>query len=287
MSFWNDAEMSLVAGGVGSMKEFSVDTRGHVAKHFLTYFDTHPQIAKKYTLLVQGQAEDFKCMDPSMVWEIKLSPEDLHDISRLERELKEGYLVQNVDYRYVGVVYDEDATLNNLLDISSKMQYNLPPNIYSQLQIALGKELSRFQHFWHDYRILLSLQDKFFPLFRVKIYKTPEALVKGILKTIDHPPNYTNANIAPTDYRDQDKGRILSLAYRCDGVTPELAKYILEYPTKENPWFQNDYDFYSVVDDGLLGPSEQELTEKFAEIMLKFYGKEHKVLAAKLAHTFF
>lgn len=280
--------------------KFTVDSRGHLAKYFSLYFDAHPIIAKRYHMEVVGnQAQDFKCLNPSMVREVKLSAHDLHDLTRLEKELLEVYLPDPSDYRYLDLVFDEDAVM---LRAKAELDNKNPQGYY-----LVMKEL---WDFWRDLRIVMGLMDRFFPMIRLKIYKRPDLLIKGILDTLDHPPSYIQPEAVPIDLRDQEKGMILSLSSRMNGITPTLAKFIWEYEEDGKRVFTSERNFYFAWDTESIGcckdihpTTESELIELFERIFREFYKiktdqiganglpiykyiEKHE-LARKFAHTFF
>ena len=267
------------------------DTRGKLGQHFSTYFDAHSRIAERFKFEIKGQAADWKSRNA--MGEVKLTPADLHDIPRLKREIAEVYSQDHSDFRYLDLVFNEDEVMikaKDYIDKGDKKGYYL--------------EMKKLWDFWHDLRIVLSLIDDYYPLIRLKIYKRPELLIEGILDRIEQPPSYSNANIAPVDYRDQDKGMILSLCQKMDGITPQLAKFIWEYPSKLDPWFKCEQDFtllYHCDPNAQclveIPRTEAQLTAMFEEIFYQYFKRqnpdgtwkytEHKKLAADFAHCWY
>jgi hypothetical protein len=237
------------------MKIFKVDTRGNLAVEHQKFFDVHKQIAKRFTMIVQGNnAKDFECDDPSFIAEYKIG-KDAHDYPRLQRELQEVYGPSHADHKYLILVDPIDP---------------------------------------QDMRVILSMLDKFFPLIRIKYYSTIEKAIAGVLSMLEEPPSYQSMLTAPVDYRDQDKGMILSLSARMNGITPDLAKFIWEYEENGKRVFTSERDFYFQLDTEKIGEcydihptTEAELIYLFDKIFLQFYGRNMNVLAQKFAHTFF
>ena len=234
------------------MINFTVDTRGKLAQYIDAFFIAHPKIAQRFTMAIKGNNEkDLECINPSFLFEFKIG-QDAHDYPRLQRELQEVYGPSHADYKYLILVDPIDPK---------------------------------------DMRVILSMLDKFFPLIRVKYYSAIEKAIAGVLDLLENPPSYQNMLNAPTDYRDQDKGMILSLSARMNGITPDLAKFIWEYEEDGQRLFPTSEHFFLQEDDGsdvgCCPIDEDELSEIFERIFFAYYGREMKVLAQKFAHTFF
>ena len=233
------------------MPTLKIDTRGHLAGHFGDYFAKHKIIAKKYDPIFAHNKAEDVEVDQPKIVGEFKIGKDAHDYPRLIREIQEVYLQWNGDYRYLFLITPDPT----------------------------------------DLMVMLSIVDKYFPLIRLKVYMSIDAAIAGFLEIIDKPPEIQNGMNAPIDYRMESKGLICSLAYLMDGITPDLAKFIFEYPTKEEPWFTSWQDFFidpnrQWIEAAVM--SESRLSVFLEEIMYKFYhDTEHKVLAANLAKAIY
>lgn len=176
------------------------DSRGNVGKKIASFFLKHPRIAKRFTfLLINNQPADLlvEIKDPktnqikTLVWEFKLDADLWSSLTskRLEKEIVETYLPIGADLFYVWAI-----------------------GHFDQQQLDM----------------LIALIDEYYPHVRVKVYQDFNYAFNELLKLLVV-NQWTKTVIIPVDYRMRNKSLITAISQLCNGITPELAEFMLTY----------------------------------------------------------